>query len=645
MAGTETATKALQHEGEELGRYHLLPSSVKAYFLILSALGIGLVVYYMLNISIISGLVLLDVQYHYLIFGMFGSTVFLILPRGKKIRWWDYAMAGSHLILCLYFASNGEEIALVGWVPALPVDVLLGAIFILLILEGCRRAAGLSLPIVAVIAGMYPLVADRLPGMFTGVPHSWTKCIAFYIFGGEGIRGVPAQVMGDIMMGFLIFAGVLISTGAGKFFIEIAFALLGKYRGGPAKVAVIASAFFGSFSGSIAANVVGTGSFTIPMMKRLGYPPHYAGAVEAVASTGGAIMPPVMGVTAFVMASLLNIPYYMVATAAILPAVLYYFGLLVQADAFAAKSGMKGLPEKELPPLRPALWKGWPFLLVLGFLIWGLLIARMETSTPFYAALLAIVISFLRRGEDMMTFRKFTGMLEQVGGLITTTMAIMLPVGILIAGISVTGVGAAFASGAVSMADKDVYLIVLTGVLACYVMGMVGIMVAAYVFLGVTMAPALVMAGGMNQIAVHLFILYYATLSMITPPVAGASFVAAAVAQAPAMKTSITSMRLGVAVYFVPFFFLFNPCLVFQGPLVETAYVFAFCLIGIFFLGAGLEGYLLSVGRLRPWERVPLCIGGFLIAEPSLVTTLIGAVLVLIAVGAAKLRRRAVARF
>jgi TRAP transporter 4TM/12TM fusion protein len=475
----------------------------------------------------------------------------------------------------------------------------------------------------AILFATYPFFADHFPGVFMGVPNDFTHTISLYAFGGDGILGIPGRVMGGILMGFLVFAGFLISIGAGKFFLDASYALLGKYRGGPAKIAVVSSGFFGSLSGSIAANIVATGSVTIPAMKRMGYPPRYAAAIEACASTGGMLMPPVMGAVAFVMAALVGIPYHLVILAAAVPSFLYYLGLLIQADAYAAKVGMKGLPKEEIPSLKGVLKKGWPLLVVVLFLVWGLVYMRWEYLTPFYATALLIVLSFVSR-ETRITPKKFIDGLYITGRIVTTTMCIILPAGMVISAIEITGVGAAFASGVLGVGEGSLYAIMILGVLACYVMGMAGLIVSAYIFLAVTMAPAMIAAGGLNQVAVHLFIMYYSMIAFITPPVAPAAFIASAVAESSPLQTGLTCMRLGIVLYFIPFFFVFNPALILQGSIIETIYLFILAVIGITILAGGLEGYLLKVGILKMWSRPFLVVGGFLIALPQLITSVLG---------------------
>ncbi|HBM40373.1 MAG TPA: C4-dicarboxylate ABC transporter permease, partial [Sulfitobacter sp.] len=444
-------------------------------------------------------------------------------------------------------------------------------------------------------------------------------------FRTEGLMGITTKIVAEIVLGFLVFAGVLIATGAGQFFIDLANAGFGKYRGGPAKVSIVASAFFGSLSGSIFSNIAGTGSITIPTMKKVGYPPHYAGAIEACASTGGVVMPPVMGAIAFVMAITIGVDYATVMVAAILPSALFYFGLILQVDAYAARKGLVGMKPENLPSAREVMKRGWPFLLVMIFLVWGLLYMRWEYYAPWYASALMIALSFLQR-ETMMTPARIFETLRQVGTLVTQTAAIILPIAFVVSALTITGVTGSMTSGLVALGGDNVYLVIALGVLACFIMGMAGLAIVAYIFLAVTLAPAIIEIGGLNTVAVHFFIVYYAMLSVITPPVGAAAFLAATIAGAKPMLTSFTAMRLGVVIYFVPLFFLFQPALVLQGDLTPLIYVLPSIIIGITLLSGGLEGYLLGVGMVRPWLRLPLGIAGFAFSFPGLTTTLIAGV-------------------
>jgi len=611
---------------EETSRYDVLPKPVKIFFLVATAFGVGLAVYYIFGLSIGGLIFYYDAEYYYLLFGIFGSCVFLIRPENRKLQWYDLVLSGLMLGMCIHFFLHAREMMLVGWIPASTFNLALACIFLLISLEAARRVVGPAFPAVVAIIGLYPLVASHMPGVFEGISYSFGKTVSAYVFGGEGLIGIPGSVMGGILIGFLVLVGVLLAAGAGEFFLNVAVALFGKYRGGPAKVAVVASGFFGSLSGSIFANVVATGSVTIPAMKRMGYPPHYAGAIEACASTGGPIMPPVMGAVAFIMCVILDMPYHFIIAAAAVPAILYYFGLLAQVDAYAARVGLKGLPEEELPSLWGAMKKGWPFVIVFVFLIWGLVYMRWEFLTPFYASVLLLLLSFFSR-ETMMTPKRLVNTLVTIGKVVSMVAGIFLPVGIMMAATTMTGVGSAFTSGAVGLGGGSMLLVMALGVIACYLMGMAGMGVLAYIFLAVTLAPAIILMGGLNTLAVHLFILYVANTSAITPPVAGAAFLAASLAGADGMKTALTSMRLGIVIYFIPFFFVFNPALILEGPILETLYLFILCLLGILFIAAALEGYLLKVGELELWARPLLGLGGFLIAFPNWTTTVIGAAL------------------
>jgi len=607
-------------------RYDMLPLGLKAYFLSATFIGVLLAIYFIFGFTW-GGFTFYDAQYYFLLYALFGSCIFLVAPENKPVKWYDLVLAAAIFGINLYFAANGEQIALVGWQPASTFNLVLACILFVLFFEAARRASnGWAWPAIAILFAIYPLFADYFPGVFQGVPNSFTHAVSLYAFGGDGILGVPGMVMGGILMGFLVFAGFLIATGAGQFFLDAAYALFGKYRGGPAKIAIISSGFFGSLSGSSAANIVATGSVTIPAMKKMGYPAHYAGAIEACASTGGMLMPPVMGATAFVMAAIVQIPYSTVIIVATIPAVLFYWGLLIQADAYAAKVGMKGLPKEEIPSFIDVLKKGWILIIVLGFLVWGLVIMAWDYVTPFYATALLLILSFTRR-DTMITPKKFVTGLFITGRIITITLNIILPAGLVISAIQTTGVAAAFSSGIVGVGGGSLVLIMIFGVMACYVMGMAGLIISSYIFLGVTMAPAMIAAGDLNKIAVHLFVMYYTLIAFITPPVAPAAFIASAIAGASPLKTGFTCMRLGIVLYFVPFFFVFNPALILQGPLLESLYLFSMCLLGITILAGGLEGYLLWVGRLSMWSRPLLVLGGFMIALPKMMISVTGLIL------------------
>jgi len=371
------------------------------------------------------------------------------------------------------------------------------------------------------------------------------------------------------------------------------------------------------------ANIVTTGSITIPAMKRMGYPSHYAGAIEAVASTGGVIMPPVMGSIAFIMVIIADIPYAVIIAGAFIPAVLYYWGLLVQVDAYAARVGLKGIPREEIPSLWQTLKGGWPYITVIAFLVFGLLYMRWGAVTPFYASVLLLILSFTRR-ETMMTPKRIVAVLATVGNLITYMISILLPIGLIIIGLQATGTITALTIPIIKLGGENVFIVLFIAIVVCYLFGMIGVTGVPYIILAVCVIPALVEATGLSKLGFHLFIMYYLLMAHITPPICISAFIAGALAGAPPFKTGFTAMRLAVVLYFIPFFYLFNPALILEGPILETLYLFALCLVGIWILASGLEGYLLKVGRLSLWSRPLLAAGGFLIAFPEWMATIIG---------------------
>jgi len=635
----------------EISRYESLPQPVKVIVVILFTTGVGLFIWYVFGWSI-RGWVLESVMYYYLLYTTFSTCVFLVMPARKKdktrLPWYDLVLAGLVFSICLFFALNYWAISRIGWIPApSTLTLVLATIIAILALESGRRIVGMPLIVICLLVGVYPLFAEYMPGWLYGYGFPFSYVIGSFAYSSEGILGLPAQVMGGILIGYLIFAGMLMVSGAGDFFLKLAMGLLGRFRGGPAKVAVVASGFFGSLSGAPMANIVATGSITIPAMKKLGYPPHYAGAIEAVASTGGAIMPPVMGAVAFVMAIITGIPYAEIIIAAFIPAILYYYGLLVQVDAYAARVGLRGLPKEEVPSLLKTLKEGWPFLAVLAFLVAGLIYFRWGALAPIYASGLMFVLSFTRR-ETMMTPKKLVEGLVTMGNLITYMMAVLLPIGLLLLGLYLTGTLTALTAKIITLAGGNIVLVLLIAIVVCYLLGMVGMAMLPYLVLAVTAMPALASSTGLSLLGLHLFVIYYLLTGAITPPVCLSAFVAAAVAGSPPMKTGFTSMRLAVVLYFVPFFFLFNSALILEGPILETLYLFALCLVGIWILASGLEGYLLKVGRLELWSRVLLVLGGFLIAYPAWdvtkfsewTTSIIGAALAAVVIAILMIRRK-----
>jgi TRAP transporter 4TM/12TM fusion protein len=605
-----------------LERYQALAAPMRALLLAITGLGIALSVVY------IFGLVpLLDVTYYFLLMAVFLPMSFVFLPayQGEtRVGWASWLPAAATLGVTLFLAWKSQELVYQTWVPVSEDwQLVVAVILFVLILEAARRSGGWTFLCIVLALALYPVYADWMPGMFWGPPTKLSRTLAFNVYSSDALLGVVTRVVGETIIGFLILAALLVATGAADFFLKLAMALMGGARGGPAKVSVLASGFFGSLSGSIFGNVVSTGAVTIPAMKRGGFPAHYAGALEACASTGGMLMPPVMGAVAFIMADFTNTEYGVIVLAAIIPSVLYYVGLYFHVDGYAARHGMVGMLKSDLPKVRDTLREGWPYLLIVVFLVWGLVAMRWERLTPYYASALLIALTFVKK-EMRLNPKRLRDMGLECAKLLSQTVALLLPTSFILGGLMATGVAPAIAAELVQMGGSSVVLILAIGIGVCVIFGMLGLIVAAYLMLALTLAPALEQAAGLNTLAVHLFIAYYATLAAITPPVALAAFLASRISGSDPIKTSWHAARLGIVLYFIPIFFLFEPALILQGPWHRTVLWTLMNLVAIVLIAGASEGYLYRLGLLRGWARWVLFVAGLLVGFPEWTTTAIG---------------------
>lgn len=597
----------------------------------------------------VAGRIMTEFGYHYLLLGLFLPLAFLRMRAKRGLRgiipWYDIVFATATFASCLYLFFKSMTILQAGWAAKAPLDGLIpGFIVWVLSVEACRRAGGMVMALIAGILSFYPLIAPYLPGLLVGPPITLPRLISYHAFSNESIQGVPMQAFGRIIVGYLILASALLATGGGQFFLNFAMGLLGHVRGGAAKVAVIASATFGMMSGSAVVNVITIGPVTIPAMKKTGYPAYYAGAVEACTSTADVLTPPVMGATAFIMADFLGVPYAAVCLAATIPSVLYYTALFVQADLYAVKSGLHGLRRSELPSLPQNLKEGWFFLFAIALLVFFLFFMRAETVAPFYATAALFLASLIRKATRP-TLRTMIEFFEKTGSTLTEIVAILAPIGLLLGALSVTGLAFSLATGLVTIAQGNLAVIVILGAAASYVMGMGTTITACYVFLAMVLAPAMT-AQGVSPMGAHLFLLYTAMLSAITPPVALATYTAAAIAESDFMKTGWQACRLGMVLFFLPILFVVSPESILQGAPADAIQPVLSALVGIVLASAGMEGYLWRPGVL-PWGvRVPLFVAGILLFIPGLVTDCLGlgiASASLIGLWALKRRRRSVA--
>jgi TRAP transporter 4TM/12TM fusion protein len=566
--------------------------------------------------------VLIDNQYFYLLIALFLSLAFLIFPSRKKdanhVPWYDWILFATTFVTALYLSYYGGDMITQGWdIIAPPLPTAAAAVMCFLAMEGVRRAGGNILFGVCAVFFTFPLWTEFAPGFLWGAGKTPVELVRAYAMGFESIVGMPMRVAGNILIGFLVFGAALVVTGGGEFFMNFAAALLGKTRGGPAKVAILSSGFFGSLSGSVISNVVTTGQLTIPTMKRAGYTPAYAASVEACASTGGTLMPPVMGAVAFLMAEFLNIPYRDIVIAAAVPSFLFYLALLLQVDCYAAVKGLKGQPASEIPSLWGTLKDGWFYLFSLVLLVYLLVWARMELYAPYYAtAVLLASAAIFRKKERRFNFTKFRELIIESASIIASIIAILAGIGVIVGSLAFTGVGGAFSRELLGYADGNLPLLLAMGALTSFLLGMGVTVSACYIFLAIVMGPALI-DFGLDPIASHLFILYWGMMSYITPPVALAAVAAAVIAKSGAMETAFLAMRLGSIKFILPFIIVLTPALIMRGEPGDIVISISACVAAVMLMSAGFEGYLYWVGKLQWPSRIVLLIAaaGFIYTD------------------------------
>ncbi|MBW2305225.1 MAG: TRAP transporter fused permease subunit, partial [Deltaproteobacteria bacterium] len=522
---------------------------------------------------------------------------------------------------CGYIAVNGNALVAEGRLVCRPYEIFLASLLFLSVLEAARRTTGWILVSLIGFFFFYAVYSNYFPGFMRSTGFSYSMALGWMYLSAEGFWGIIIGIVSTIVAGFIVFGGFLRASGASRFFSELALALGGSFRGGAAKAAVMASTFFGTISGSTAANVATTGQITIPLMKRTGYEKNYAGAVEATASLGGMFMPPVMGATAFLIAEFLQISYWNVCVAAFLPAIAYYGTLLFQVDLQAAKIGLRGLPREELPPLGKTLAGGWQYLVpfvVLLFLLGGLRYSA-QTSVMYTLAVLIIVSSFKK--ESRLTPKKLFVALEESARGMMPIIPLCASIGILVGSIQVTGIGMRFTSQLLDLSGGNLIILLLLTGIAAFILGMGMTAVGVYILTVVLLAPALVRAG-VEPIAAHMFLFYFGCLAFITPPVAVEAFIAAGISGGSPFKTGFRAMRLGFAAYLVPWAFIFNPGILMVGSWLDTLGAFFFVSLGAMCAGCAFEGFfLVAIGW---WERILVVLGGLLVFIPDVSTRVAG---------------------
>ncbi len=549
------------------------------------------------------GTAILTEQYLGLLLALILSSVFLAVPPSNhahrhRVPLYDLVLSFLGLAVGVYPALFFPEVMRRMGDPD-SLRLLLGVVAIVLILEALRRTIGWILVGVGVFFLIYARFADLFPAVFAGTGVPWDRLINYLYTDVNSLFGLALGVTGTVVLPYIFFGQTLFAIGAGQYLTDLAMAVFGRFRGGPAKVAVVASSLFGTISGSAVANVAVDGPITIPLMKRTGYPAPMAGAIEAVASTGGQIMPPIMGAAAFIMAEFLAIPYREIVVAALFPAVLYYLALFAQVDLEAGKAGLRGLRRQELPALIPLLRMGWVFFLPLSILVYVLFIQKTDAGDAgMFAALATLALGFLRK-ELRSNPRWVLETLESTGRTMLELGVTVALAGLIIGAVQVSGLAFILAHGLVQLAGGSVVtLLFLTGS-ASMILGMGMPTTAVYILLAVLVAPALVQLG-IDPLAAHLFIFYFGMVSMITPPICLAAYTAAAIAQADAMRTGLEATRLGIVAYIVPFLFAFSPALLLKGSVLDVLFASTTAIAGTILISIALTGYLFrNIGRLR----------------------------------------------
>lgn len=553
-----------------------------------------------------------------LIMGYLNYPIKKGVTRVNYMPWYDIVLMVAGSAPFFYYAFHAQQIIkLATRVTRDPMMVIIAVVAVLALMELCRRCVGI--PILCVVGALL---------VYTFATVRFGKVIYDLFYTTSGVMNTPISVCAKYIVVFIIFGAFLERTGISGFFIDLANSLCGSSAGGPAKVAVISSALCGMVSGSSVGNTVTTGSVTIPMMKRCGYKPEFAGAVEAASSTGGQIMPPIMGAAAFLMAEYMGVPYATVALKAILPAVLYFAGIYIAVHLEAQKLGLKGIPKEELPKLGLLMKK----IYLLAPLVVLVALVSTNTFTMQFSASVAIFIAIgvgLINKDNRITFTKIIDALE-AGGKGTITVAVACAMAGLVAGcITSTGLASKLITAIVAVSQGKPLIALFLTMICCIVLGMGVPTTANYCIMAATCAPILIAPEiGINLVSAHFFVFYFGIVADITPPVALAAYAGSAIAKAPPMKTAINATRLAIAAFIVPYILAFNPAMVFiDTNVIQVIQICVTSLLGIFGIAAALNGYLFK--HINPVFRVLMIAGGLCMMDPGALTDIVGLVLVL----------------
>jgi TRAP transporter 4TM/12TM fusion protein len=541
------------------------------------------------------GLQIYDAQFLAGMLAIALTMAFLKFPIvGKEkhsLPWYDVVAAVLAFVATGYLAVFYPTIVDLIYLRT-PDSVAMGVVIIVLLIEAMRRSTGIVLPILVILFIAYALLAAHLPG--SGLSTDWKKLAIYLAADTNGVLGLPIKVATTVVIAFVLFGQVLKETGGMGFFTDIAMAAMGRFRGGAAKIAVLGSFLFGSISGSAVANVVATGIVTIPLMKRAGLPAHKAAAIEAAASTGGQLMPPVMGAAAFLMAEFLEISYAEVVLAALVPGVLYYVALFIQADLEAAKEGLPPVERDKIPSARKVLRTGWYFPLAFAILLIGLFVLNLQPEKAVMWSIVGLIVPAVVLGFEGKRFKpgQFVTAMRETGHGALDLILVTGAAGIVVGVLAISGLGYQLTLLLVQVGQGNIFILLLLSGVVCIILGMGLPTVGVYVLLAALVAPSLIEVG-VQPIAAHLYVMYFGMMSMITPPIAIAAFAAASVANADPMKTGLAATRFGWTAFIVPVLFVFSPSLLLIGSPFTVASATLTALLGVWLVSIAAIGHFL----------------------------------------------------
>ncbi len=569
------------------------------------------------------------------------ALAYLLFPMKKdmpkdKLPWYDVIIAIVGACSWLYITINFDSLIRRAGIYN-TTDIIIGIIGILILFEACRRIVGMPILIISLVFIVYALFGAYAPGFLNHRGYSIQRLVSHLYYNTEGIMGTPIGASATFIFLFIFFGALLDKTGIGQFFIDICNAIAGSYDGGPAKVAVLTSAMFGTVSGSSVSNTVGTGSFTIPMMKSLGYRPEFAGAVEASASTGGQLMPPIMGAASFLMAESLGIPYKEVAKAAIIPAILYFTGIFIMVHLESKKTGLKGLSKDSLPKIGELLMKKGYLVIPLATIIYFFVLGK----TAIYAGLMGIIaaglvaivnsiVDIILKRERSFTFNDLIDVFVNGARNIISVAVACAMAGIIIGVITLTGLGLKIGAGLISISGGISILLLMLTMVSSIILGM-GVPTTANYLITSTIAAGAIIGLGFEPLAAHMFVFYFGIIADVTPPVALAAMAGAAIAKSDPLKTGFEATKLSIGAFIIPYMFVFNPqILMINTTFIEVVPILITSLIGMFGVSAGLEGYVFR--KCNFIERILFIVAGLLSIYPEIYTDIIGVALIAVLV-------------